>query len=132
MLAIISFRGGTSDIRKRQLRELLRSVDELAAMPGLSIAEHGVEGAKGGISVIDRGFIFHSYFSGPGVQFEIYGPFAPGTERSPHPAQECSGLAGSMSIDCLKHVIRMLDRGSSPLEHVRLHAWESQPVECDT
>jgi hypothetical protein len=132
VLAIISFRGGTSGIRKRQLRELLRSVDELVAMPDLSIAAHGVEGAKGGISIIDRGFILHSYFSGPGVQFEIYGPFAPGTERSPRPAQECSGLTGSMSIDCLKDVIRMLDGGCSPLEHVRLHAWELRPVERDT
>jgi hypothetical protein len=95
VLAIISFLGGTSGLRKRQLRELLRSVDELAAMPDLSIAEHGVEGAKGSISMIDRGFILHSYFSGPGVRFEIYGPFAPGTERSPRPAQECSGLTGS-------------------------------------
>ena len=35
-------------------------------------------------------YLLHSYFSGLGVQFEIYGPFAPGTERSPCPAQECS------------------------------------------
>ncbi len=131
MLAIISFRGGTSGIRKRQLREVLQSVDELAAMPDLSIAEHGVEGAKGGISIIDRGFILHSYFSGPRVQFEIYGPFAPGTERSPRSAQGGSGLSGSMSIDCLKDVIRMLDRGSSPLEHIRLHASELRPVQRD-
>ena len=125
--AIISFRGGTSGIRQRQLRELLRSVDELAAMPDLSIAEHGVVGTKGGISIIDRGFVLHSYFSGLGVQFEIYGPFAPGTERSPCPAQECSGLTGSMSIDCLKDVIRMLDRDNCPLQHVRLHAWSRDP-----
>ncbi len=81
MLAIISFRGGTSSIRKRQLRELLRSVDELAAMPDVSIAKHGVEEVKGGISIIDRGFILHSYFSGPAVQFEIYRPV-----RSPGPS----------------------------------------------
>jgi hypothetical protein len=131
VLAIVSFHGGTSSYRKRQLRELLRSVDELAAMPDLSIAEHGVEGAKGVLSIVDRGFIIHAYFSGHAIQFEVYGPFAPGTEQSPRPPWEYRGLTGSMSTACLKEVICILDRGGSPLEHIRLNASESRPVELD-
>ena len=131
MLAIITYRGGTSSLRKRQLRELLRSVDELSAMPALSIAEHGVEGDRGCLSIVDRGFILHAYFSGRAVRFEVYGPFAPGTEQSPRPPWEYPGLTGSMSTACLKEVLRILDRGRSPLEHIRMNASESRPVEFD-
>ncbi len=100
--AVISLHGGcTSSLRKRQLRELFRAVDEIATKPDLSIEENRGRESKGNLSIVDRGFILHAYVSGQTVDFLIYGPFPPGTEQAPRPPWESPGHAGLIGLDCL-------------------------------
>ncbi len=125
MLSTLSSHRGSPRPSRLQLKELFRWVDEITALPDPINATHGYEGDKGFISIIDRGFILHAYFTGEIVRYELYGPFAPGTERSPRPPKEDHGLEGSMSIACLKDVIRLLDDGRSPLEYIRSNALQA-------
>jgi hypothetical protein len=122
MRASVSFLGEVSSLRERPLRELLRSADELAAQPEVSEARAGVTAHKGHISVIDREYILHAYFLRQHVEFELYGPPPRETGRLPRPLRDGGGLAGAMSVDSLKEVLRMLDRGESPVQFLEENA----------
>ncbi len=131
-MAILGYRGGTSSLRERPLREVLRAVDELDAMPEPTFEADGMEGDKGVLSVLDRGFILHAYFGGGKIRFELYGPIVPGSECDPRPLHAAvEGHSGVMSVECLKGVLRLMEEGRSPVEFVRSHALEANSVRTD-
>jgi hypothetical protein len=117
---------GSTDYRGRTLAELDALVDRLAAAPPLSSSGAGVMGDHAWVSVIDRGFVAHFYFSEGCrdglVGFELYGPYPPGTERQHGDPYDGTGLSGSMSVATLKEVLRLLDAGTSPVDFVRAAA----------
>lgn len=120
--------GVYSDEAPTSLDALLELVDRFARMPPLRSYNPEQAGDHAWLSVIDRGFVFHVYFSDDDPTFELYGPFAPGSELQHRDPYDGSGLAGSMSIQSLKDVLAMLDRGESPREHVQQHGQDVEVV----
>ena len=105
------------------LDHLCALVEGLAAAPSLSTDVSGAAGTHALISVIDHGFILHAYFGedcreGGVVEFELYGPYAPGTERNHRDSYDRRGLAGRMTTVCLKRVLSILDEGRSPVDYL--------------
>src|SRR5690242_2360062 len=112
-----------NDFAVMALNDLLILIDRFVSMPPLhSYNRHGddapgaVRGDHAWVSVIDRGFVFHVYFSEDEPTFELYGPFPPGHEAQQQDPYDGSGLAGSMSIKGVRQVITLLDGDQSPRE----------------
>jgi hypothetical protein len=106
------------------LDELCALVDRFAAAPPVSSYVGGASGAHACMSVIDHGFVLHAYFGedcrgGGVVEFELYGPYPPGTERNHGDRYDGRGLVGRMTTVCLKGVLLLLDEGHSPVDYVR-------------
>src|SRR5262245_42876870 len=118
---------GSTDYQALSLEDLCALVDRFAAAPPLSSYGPNASGDHAWMSVIDRGFVAHVYFDeGTGangtVEFELYGPYPPGTERDYSDPYDGNGLAGRMTTECLKQMLSILDAGKSPIDFVRTSA----------
>lgn len=116
LLSLVAGFGGASVWKDRPLRELLRWADDLAARPDPTLERDGWAGSKGSLSVIWDGLVFHAYFLGDAVQFEIGA--RDDESRGDRPLTGRETLAGRMSIPCLKETLRLVADGRSPFAHL--------------
>lgn len=111
--------------REMRLTELLEHLGAITLLPHLSTYEGGVSGTRGFMSIIAKQHILHAYFEDEldivgdeDVRFEL-------TEHSgeyDEPKHPYSSITGYMTPDCLREVLRLLDKGQSPIEYVRANA----------
>lgn len=115
--------------REFQLVQLVGLVDEFVALPSLSRFGDGFAGHKAWISVVDRGFVFHAYFGDDAIDFELYGPYEPGTEMTS--CESSTGICGRIDSSCLKEALKLIENGESPVEFVSTSAIEVAKIEED-
>jgi len=110
--------------------ELCALIDRLAAVRPISSYRGGASGHHAWIILSDHGFDLEVYFGEDTgkdsiVSFVLYGPYAEEEEKSIYDGR---GLHGEVAIESLKVMLGLLDRGSSPIEHVRMSALEVSVV----
>ena len=115
------------------LDELYALVDRLAAARPVSSYGRGMSGHHAWIVLKNRDFGLVAYFgedcrSDGVVDFELRGPYPPGTDYKRVDPYDGRWLAGMMTITCLKAVLAQLDEGRSPVDYVRESALEAKVV----
>lgn len=86
------------------LEDLLAHVNRLAERPALVSHDTEVCGHRAWLTVNDPGYIFHAYFGENRIDFEWH----------PQTAGRAEVLSGTLTLEDLGEVLRMLDGGQHP------------------
>jgi hypothetical protein len=123
----------THHFTAHSLDELYRLADRLAAARPVSSYRGGMSGDHAWIVLKSLDFSLCVYFgedcrSEGVVWFHLYGPIPSGPERKHAHPYDGRGLAGRMTMACLKGLLALLDEGRSPVAYLHESALEAEVV----